>query len=313
MTDHGLFETILCPVDFSDNSREALAYAGLLTSRSKGRLIVIFVEDPLLVAASLRAVRTFIDNDRKHLRRFIEHAVAPYRVPWRSITLDVAVGRPHEEITWTAERMRCDLIVMGAHGRTGANKLLFGSTTHRMLRRSPLPILATPPVRRGARGPHKNWPRLAIAPIDFGTRARADASAAAVVANDLGTHLQLVHIVEPIAKLPWIEVDAYRRQNQRTRRAMAWLTRFRDELAWAVADCRVEMGKPPAAIAAIASDRRVGVVIMTRRRNQGLFGPRQGSISYQVLCDARKPILALPSDAKWLRRIISRIPKPEAA
>jgi hypothetical protein len=73
------------------------------------------------------------------------------------------------------------------------------------------------------------------------------------------------------------------------------------------------MGKPPAAIAAIASDRRVGVVIMTRRRNQGLFGPRQGSISYQVLCDARKPILALPSDAKWLRRIISRIPKPEAA
>ena len=52
MADAKLFETILCPVDFSDHSRQALAYAALLASRSKGQLIVIFVEDPMLVAAA---------------------------------------------------------------------------------------------------------------------------------------------------------------------------------------------------------------------------------------------------------------------
>jgi nucleotide-binding universal stress UspA family protein len=315
MADNALFQTILCPVDFSDNSRQALAYAALLTSRHKGRLIVIYVEDPFLVAAA--AVRgeekTLIENDRKHLRRLTERTIASYGIPWRSVTLDVAVGRAHEEIAWTAERLRCDLIVMGAHGRTGADKLIFGSTTHRMLRRSPVPILATPPVSGRARGPRRNWPGAAIAPIDFGARARADIVAAAVAARDLGTHLQLVHVVEPIVEFPWIEVDADRRNNQRTRRAMAWLTRFKDEFAWGIADCRVEQGNPPAAIAAIAAENRAGLVIMTRRRGQGLLGPRQGSISYQVLCDAKTPILALPSNAKWVRRIVSRIPKPEAA
>ena len=59
-----------------------------------------------------------------------------------------------------------------------------------------------------------------------------------------------------------------------------------------------------------APDRRrgrrpaIGLVIMTRRKDKGFFGPRQGSISYQVLCNAKTPVLALPSDtngfgARW--------------
>ena len=316
MANKMLFETILCPVDFSENSREALAYAAVLTGRNNGRLVVSFVEDPLLFVAARGRFdgKAPIENDRKQLRRFVERTLARYRVPWRSVTLEVAVGRPHQEIAATAERLHCDLIVMGAHGRTGANKLLFGSTTHRMLRRSPLPILAIPPPGARAMGPRDSWPgKWALAPVDFGTRARADALAAAVAAKDLGTRVQLVHVVEPVLQLPWVEVDAERRNSQRVRRAMAWLTRFRDELPWGVVGCRVEQGTPAAAIAAIAADARTGVVIMTRRRGQGLFGPRQGAISYHVLSETRTPILALPSGATWTRRVVSRVPKREAA
>ena len=94
---------------------------------------------------------------------------------------------------------------------------------------------------------------------------------------------------------------------------MVWLTRFRDELSWGVAGCRVEQGAPGTEIAKIAADTRTGLVIMTRRRGQGLFGPRQGAISYQVLCEGGTPILALPSGAKWMRRVVSRVSKTEAA
>jgi nucleotide-binding universal stress UspA family protein len=316
MANKPLFETILCPVDFSEHSREALGYAALLTARNRGRLVVIFVEDPLLVAAARARLdeKIVIEDDRKQLRRFVERTISRYGVPWRSVTLDVAVGRPHEEIAWTAERLHCDLVVMGAHGRTGANKLLFGSTTHRMLRRSTLPILATPPAGSRAAGPRTGWPgKWALAPVDLGTRSRADALAASVAARELGARVELVHVVEPVAQLPWVEVDAERRNNQRLRRAMVWLTRFRDELAWAAAGCRVEQGAPAAEIARIAAEARTGLVIMTRRRGQGLFGPRQGAISYHVLCEARTPILALPSGAKWMRRVVSRVPKTEAA
>src|SRR5687767_7376030 len=127
-----LFETILCPVDFSEHSRQALAYAALLAAAGKRHLVVIFVEDPLLAAAVAFDERTLIDKGRKELRRFVQKTVAPYGIRVEDVTLDVAVGRPHDEIAWTAERLKCDLIVMGAHGRSGTNRMMVGSTTHRI-------------------------------------------------------------------------------------------------------------------------------------------------------------------------------------
>jgi nucleotide-binding universal stress UspA family protein len=309
MADSALFRTILCPIDFSNHSRQALAYAALLASRTKGRLVVIFVEDPLLVAAAAVAYdeKTLIDKGRKELRRLVEKAIAPYGLRITDVTLDVAVGRPHEEIAWTAERLKCDVIVMGAHGRTGTNKLMMGSTTHRVLRHSGLPVLATPPVAGRTRGPSKGWPgKLVIAPVDIGARDRADALAAAVVARELGTQLELVHVVELITNPPWLEVDADRRNLQRQRRAITHLTRLQDELKDVVTAVRVEPGRPADEIAKIASSKHVGLVVMTRRRGQGLFGPRQGSISYQVLLKANTPVLALPSNTAWMRRVVRR-------
>lgn len=309
MSDTTLFKTVLCPVDFSEHSRQALAYAALLASRGKGRLVVIFVEDPLLVAAAAVAYdeKALMDKARKELRRLVERTIKPLGLPMSSVTLDVAMGRPHDEITWTAERLGCDVIVMGAHGRTGANKMMMGSTTHRLLRRSPLPILATPPVTGRSRGPAKGWPgKMIIAPVDIGMRDRADALAAAVVARELGTQLELVHVIEPINSPPWLEVDAERRNLQRQRRAVARLTQLQDELKGVATAVRVETGKPADEIAAVASSKHVGLVVMTRRRGQGLFGPRQGSISYQVLIKANTPVLALPGDKGWMRRVIRR-------
>jgi nucleotide-binding universal stress UspA family protein len=176
-----------------------------------------------------------------------------------------------------------------------------------VLRTSPLPILATPPVIGRRLRPPRNWPgKIALAPIDFTPRERADALAAAVVAQELGTHLELVHVVEPIADVPWLELDEARRNLQRKRRAAALLSRVQDDIRWNASGLHVESGKPAEAIASLASRTRVGLVIMTRRRGQGLFGPRQGSISYEVLCRANTPVLALPSDTKWIRKVVRR-------
>jgi len=299
----------LCPIDFSEHSRQALAYAALLASHSSGRLVVLFVEDPMLAAAAAVAYdeKTLIDRARKEVRRVVERTIAPYDLPMTSVTLDVTVGRPHEEIARTAERLGCDVIVMGSQGRTGANRIMMGSTTHRILGRSPLPVLATPPATRRARGPAKGWPgTLVIAPIDIDARARAEALAATVAARELGTQLELVHIVEPISGPPWLQVDAERRNLQRQRRAAARLTQLQDELSGVVTAVRVETGKPADEIAKIASSKHVALVVMTRRRGQGLLGPRQGSISYEVLCKANTPVLALPSDKAWMRRVVRR-------
>ena len=307
MTLATLFRTILCPVDFSEHSRQALAYAAVLAAHRPSRLIVIFVEDPLLAAAAAVVFdqATLIEEGRAALRRFVEQTITPYGLSLKSVILEVAVGRPHRVIEWTAAAMKCDVIVMGSHGWTGPNEMMLGSTTHRLLRRSALPILATPPVEKRARRLSRKWPgRIVLAPIDLGTRKRSDARAASIVAKELGARLRLAHVVEPIPDIPWLELDEERRNRQRQRRALARLTALRDQLAGAIAEVHIETGRPADRIAALAMDRDVGLVILTRRRGQGLLGPRQGSISYRVLTRARVPVLALPSDTGWMRQLI---------
>jgi universal stress protein A len=306
-----LFRTILCPVDFSEHSRHALHYAALLASRYRSRLVAIFIEDPMLAAAAAFSLdeKTLVDEGRAQLQRLVEQATRARGVTRKATTIEVTVGRAHEEILRAADRFKCDLIVMGSHGLTGVSRVMFGSTTHRVLRESSLPILATPPAMSSA--PLRSWPgKRAIAPVDLGPRDRADALAAATVARELGVRLQLVHVVEPIPDIPWLELDKARRNQTRHRKAVAELAVLQDELAWAVTECHVASGKPADEIAKLASSTAVGLVIMTRRRGQGLFGPKQGSITYQVLTRAKTAVLALPSDRKWLRGALSRAAKP---
>ena len=73
------FRSILCPIDFSDQSRLALRYAAALARRSDGRLAILYVNDPLLIAAAGIALndRTLATRNLAELRRFVEAAVSP--------------------------------------------------------------------------------------------------------------------------------------------------------------------------------------------------------------------------------------------
>jgi nucleotide-binding universal stress UspA family protein len=47
--------TVLCPIDFSDQSRVALRYAALVADHFKARLLLVTVNDLLLVQAAAMA------------------------------------------------------------------------------------------------------------------------------------------------------------------------------------------------------------------------------------------------------------------
>lgn len=52
---------------------------------------------------------------------------------------------PWEAIIDAARDLRCDLIVMGSHGRNKASALLLGSQTQAVLTHSAIPVLVIPP------------------------------------------------------------------------------------------------------------------------------------------------------------------------
>ena len=51
-------------------------------------------------------------------------------------------GTPAREIRRFAEENGMELIVLGTHGRTGLDHVLFGSTAEKVVRKSPVPVMS---------------------------------------------------------------------------------------------------------------------------------------------------------------------------
>ena len=207
------FSSVLCPVDFSDHSRVALRFAAAVCRRTHAPLRVLFVNDPLLVAAAAAAYNstTLAAATRTELQRFVAATLPPRTVSSTLLTYATALGKPAREILRAAERGRHDAIVIGTKGLNGAKRLLLGSTTAEVLRRARVPVLAVPsadPQPAGGGTVPTKWPgRKVVAAIEFGPRAASDVRQAAEVARWFDARLLLVHVVPVPSIPPWLTSD----------------------------------------------------------------------------------------------------------
>jgi nucleotide-binding universal stress UspA family protein len=63
----------------------------------------------------------------------------------------VRTGRPAATIVEFARESGSDLIVIGAHGRTGAARVIMGSVAEHVVRTAPCPVpVVTPPEKAAA-------------------------------------------------------------------------------------------------------------------------------------------------------------------
>jgi glycine betaine transporter len=56
-------------------------------------------------------------------------------------------GVPFPQIVRAAKRLRCDLIVLATHGRTGLAHAIMGSVAENVIRHAPCPVLTVRPAR----------------------------------------------------------------------------------------------------------------------------------------------------------------------
>jgi nucleotide-binding universal stress UspA family protein len=129
------FHRILCPVDFSETSDKALQLAERLASASGAEVIVLH-------AFELPASYDYPGQTRPMdpaLRQQLEDLrPASPQVTFRHM---LHAGPAGDVICWLAENQKCDLIVMGTHGRSGLKHLLLGSVAEHVLKHARCPVM----------------------------------------------------------------------------------------------------------------------------------------------------------------------------
>ena len=134
---------VLCPVDFSEDSKVALRSAAALAGEYGATLVVLHV-DPVVFSAMGDVPPGPDPGARQALFDRLSGFAQAVRRPGLRIEVQLAEGSPVGEILARARELPADIIVMGAHGRGGLERLLLGSVTTKVLRHAPCPVLCVP-------------------------------------------------------------------------------------------------------------------------------------------------------------------------
>jgi nucleotide-binding universal stress UspA family protein len=146
------FKRLLCAVDFSEPSLEAVRVAGSLAGEAGARLVLMHVlewpwhEPPPPRLADLPETQAAALAD---YRRYLEttatarlESTASTDVPQgTAVVVRVGHGKPYEQLLVAAREDGADLIVLGVHGRSALGLGVFGSTTNQLVRAATCPVL----------------------------------------------------------------------------------------------------------------------------------------------------------------------------
>jgi universal stress protein A len=133
---------ILVPVDFSECSKKALAYAVPFAKQFGAEIVLVHVVQPYIpvpemsavdVTAAMAQMRESGKSELERLRISIIDDV--------KITTVLRVGHPAHEIVKAAAEADADLILLSTHGRTGLGRVFFGSVAEHVTRYARCPVL----------------------------------------------------------------------------------------------------------------------------------------------------------------------------
>jgi len=137
---------IVCPTDFSEPSYEAIKAAGELAFHFGSELCVLHVVSPVpLIPMGAEPSGFNVSLYERELetssKRSLEEIIN--QMEWKDLKVRLIVlrGNAADEIVRAAEGENADLIVIATRGRTGLDRLIFGSVAEKVVRLAKCPVL----------------------------------------------------------------------------------------------------------------------------------------------------------------------------
>ena len=136
---------ILFPTDFTEGALAALPHAVDLAKSYKAKLFLLHVIYDMSMSTGLNiphvSFDALYDEMEKGARKELENFGGELRDGLNDVECSVVRGVHYEEILKFAEEKGVDLIVMGTQGRSGLDRVIFGSTAEKVVRNSDRPVL----------------------------------------------------------------------------------------------------------------------------------------------------------------------------
>ena len=139
-------KTVVFPTDFSNGARAAMDSALSLAKDYGAKLILLYVIQDINVAewyipSSISAMDLVDELQKSAAKEMGKWAGEAAKAGVKDVEHLVVRGVPFVEIIRIAREKNADMIVIGTHGRTGIDHMLFGSTAEKVVRKAHCPVL----------------------------------------------------------------------------------------------------------------------------------------------------------------------------
>jgi nucleotide-binding universal stress UspA family protein len=139
---------VLVPTDFSDSARHAFTYGVSFALEYEAQLVLLHVVENLTVGYASDLFPVPMAEVFQEISGYAKAELAKLseEAKHKGVTVSelVVQGKPSAEIVRYASENEVDMIVLGAHGKGMLDQALFGSTTERVMRHAPCPVLTVP-------------------------------------------------------------------------------------------------------------------------------------------------------------------------
>jgi nucleotide-binding universal stress UspA family protein len=280
---------ILCPVDFFPASDAAVKYAAGLAANYNATIHLLHVVTPIPLTVYEYVVDTsdIIRSMETSSSEEMNKLVAGLKGTGVQTETEVRLGDVYDEIKRVIEETKPDLIVMGTHGRRGVERWFMGSTTEKLLRHTPVPMVTIAAAGEKFLAP----PRRIMVTTDF-SEGTSDALAFAFsVAQENESNVTLLHVVNDV------EADVSGRYRD------PLVNGVRKQLEdmvpaearnWCDIVTRVETGVPYRIIKRVLEDERIDLLVMNIHGKGMLDRALLGSTAERVVRTAGCPVMMIP-------------------
>jgi nucleotide-binding universal stress UspA family protein len=293
---------VLCPVDLSEMSIRALAYAGAVAEWYGSRLTVLHVVpsfEPMEVRAGalFDPVHFAYPMTRDQIEERLQDAVREAGIT-SGVTCVAEAGVPAAVIANQTVATAAELIVMATHGRSGWRRLMLGSVAEEVLQTAPCAVLTVPP---GApRLPRELTGEMVLCPVDHSPAALQAAGFAVDIARQVDAGVTFVQAIEWLAEeepraLAHFNVPEFRR---------ALMQQADEDLHKLIAElpkvprgatATVTLGRAHREILRLAAEAHAGLIVMGARGRGAPGLAALGSTTLQVVRAAGCPVLTVRS------------------